>query len=212
MWFVLVNMFTWTHLKWQKRFGILVKKKYPNITNRTRVVVFFYPSVHNTRVNKLIFKLASSACPPPLSASLSSRQTTGAFTMSAYKTLLYCAKHRNLWTSVLRNVTTWSPVGAAFNAKPHKRQGLWENNVVRVCCNDAVCGPPGGVSPRLSSAFRVCLGCPSWAVPQVSRWPHRQRYAKPICCWRKPVRALRGLKRSQLLTSCQTVCAKWPTW
>uniref|UniRef100_A0A8C9Z562 Mitochondrial intermediate peptidase n=1 Tax=Sander lucioperca TaxID=283035 RepID=A0A8C9Z562_SANLU len=36
---------------------------------------------------------------------------------------------RSLWTHVRRNVTTWSPVGAAFNAKPHRRLNLIEKNV-----------------------------------------------------------------------------------
>ncbi|KAM7413409.1 hypothetical protein PAMA_020682 [Pampus argenteus] len=45
--------------------------------------------------------------------------------MSACERLLYfTVKGRSLWTHVRRNVTTWSPVGAAFNAKPHKRLDL----------------------------------------------------------------------------------------
>uniref|UniRef100_A0A4W6D3S7 Mitochondrial intermediate peptidase n=1 Tax=Lates calcarifer TaxID=8187 RepID=A0A4W6D3S7_LATCA len=43
--------------------------------------------------------------------------------------LLYFVKHRNLWTHVRRNVTTWSPVGAAFNAKPLRRLDLFEKSV-----------------------------------------------------------------------------------
>ncbi|GAA6218270.1 mitochondrial intermediate peptidase [Lates japonicus] len=49
--------------------------------------------------------------------------------MSACKRLLYFVKHRNLWTNVRRNVTTWSPVGAAFNAKPLRRLDLFEKSV-----------------------------------------------------------------------------------
>ncbi|KAK9520653.1 hypothetical protein VZT92_020524 [Zoarces viviparus] len=49
--------------------------------------------------------------------------------MSACKRLLYVVKHRSLWTHVRRNVTTWSPVGAAFNAKHQKRPNLFEKNV-----------------------------------------------------------------------------------
>ncbi|XP_030008437.1 mitochondrial intermediate peptidase [Sphaeramia orbicularis] len=49
--------------------------------------------------------------------------------MSACKRLLYFAKHRSLWTHVRRNVTTWSPVGAAFNARPHRRLDLFEKSV-----------------------------------------------------------------------------------
>uniref|UniRef100_A0AAQ5ZLM1 Peptidase M3A/M3B catalytic domain-containing protein n=1 Tax=Amphiprion ocellaris TaxID=80972 RepID=A0AAQ5ZLM1_AMPOC len=49
--------------------------------------------------------------------------------MSACKRLLYVVKHRSLWAQVRRNVTTWSPVGAAFNAKPHRRLDLFEKNV-----------------------------------------------------------------------------------
>uniref|UniRef100_A0A6Q2YQC0 Mitochondrial intermediate peptidase n=1 Tax=Esox lucius TaxID=8010 RepID=A0A6Q2YQC0_ESOLU len=42
--------------------------------------------------------------------------------MSASKRLLYIANHRVFWTSIWRRkVTTWSPVGAAFNAKPLRR-------------------------------------------------------------------------------------------
>lgn len=49
--------------------------------------------------------------------------------MSACRRLLYLVKHRSLWIHVRRNVTTWSPVGAAFNAKPHRRLDLPEKNV-----------------------------------------------------------------------------------
>lgn len=48
--------------------------------------------------------------------------------MSACKRLLYLVKHRSLWTHVRRNVTTWSPVGAAFNTKPHRRPNLSEKH------------------------------------------------------------------------------------
>uniref|UniRef100_A0A8K9Y0U4 Mitochondrial intermediate peptidase n=1 Tax=Oncorhynchus mykiss TaxID=8022 RepID=A0A8K9Y0U4_ONCMY len=49
--------------------------------------------------------------------------------MSACKRLLYIVKHRGIWPSIWRrNVTTWSPVGAAFNAKPHRRLELFEKN------------------------------------------------------------------------------------
>ncbi|XP_070825976.1 mitochondrial intermediate peptidase-like [Chaetodon trifascialis] len=48
--------------------------------------------------------------------------------MSACKRLLYFVKHRSLWTHVRRNVTTWSPVGAAFNAKTQRRLNLFEKN------------------------------------------------------------------------------------
>uniref|UniRef100_A0A3B4A0D6 Mitochondrial intermediate peptidase n=1 Tax=Periophthalmus magnuspinnatus TaxID=409849 RepID=A0A3B4A0D6_9GOBI len=49
--------------------------------------------------------------------------------MSAGIRLLFLVKHsRFLWTHVGRSVTTWSPVGAAFNAKPHRRIDLFEKN------------------------------------------------------------------------------------
>ncbi|XP_044057554.1 mitochondrial intermediate peptidase-like [Siniperca chuatsi] len=48
--------------------------------------------------------------------------------MSACKRLLYVVKHRSLWTHVRRNVTTWSPVGAAFNTKTQRRLNLFEKN------------------------------------------------------------------------------------
>ncbi|XP_045930248.1 mitochondrial intermediate peptidase-like [Micropterus dolomieu] len=48
--------------------------------------------------------------------------------MSACKRLLYVVKHRSLWTHVRRNVTTWSPVGAAFNAQTQRRLNLFEKN------------------------------------------------------------------------------------
>lgn len=38
-------------------------------------------------------------------------------------------KNRTLWTHVRRKVTTWSPVGAAFNAKPLRRLDLFGKNV-----------------------------------------------------------------------------------
>ncbi|KAG8002139.1 Mitochondrial intermediate peptidase [Nibea albiflora] len=46
--------------------------------------------------------------------------------MSASKRLLHFVKHRTLWTHVRRNVTTWSPVGAAFNAKTQRRLKMFE--------------------------------------------------------------------------------------
>ncbi|XP_062241415.1 mitochondrial intermediate peptidase-like [Platichthys flesus] len=49
--------------------------------------------------------------------------------MSTFKRLLYFVKHRSLWTSVRRHVTTWSPVGAAFNAKPVRRPEMLGKSV-----------------------------------------------------------------------------------
>lgn len=60
--------------------------------------------------------------------------------MSACKRLIYFVKHRSLWTHVRRNVTAWSPVGAAFNAKPHRRLDLFEKSVVSICSNVFVFG------------------------------------------------------------------------
>uniref|UniRef100_A0A3B5R269 Mitochondrial intermediate peptidase n=1 Tax=Xiphophorus maculatus TaxID=8083 RepID=A0A3B5R269_XIPMA len=48
--------------------------------------------------------------------------------MSASQRLLHLVKYRSLWTHVRRKVTTWSPVGAAFNAKPFRRLDLVEKN------------------------------------------------------------------------------------
>uniref|UniRef100_A0A672IDV7 Mitochondrial intermediate peptidase n=1 Tax=Salarias fasciatus TaxID=181472 RepID=A0A672IDV7_SALFA len=48
--------------------------------------------------------------------------------MSACRRLFYLVKHRSLWIHLRRNVTTWSPVGAAFNTKPHRRLDLLEKN------------------------------------------------------------------------------------
>ncbi|KAG7479944.1 mitochondrial intermediate peptidase [Solea senegalensis] len=49
--------------------------------------------------------------------------------MSPCQRLLSFVKHRSLWTHVHRNVTTWSPVGAAFNARPTRRVDLFEKSV-----------------------------------------------------------------------------------
>ncbi|XP_046891396.1 mitochondrial intermediate peptidase-like [Hypomesus transpacificus] len=50
--------------------------------------------------------------------------------MLACKRLLCILKHRQIWTSVMwRNVTNWSPVGSAFNTRPHKKFELFEKNV-----------------------------------------------------------------------------------
>uniref|UniRef100_A0A3Q2ZBY4 Mitochondrial intermediate peptidase n=1 Tax=Kryptolebias marmoratus TaxID=37003 RepID=A0A3Q2ZBY4_KRYMA len=48
--------------------------------------------------------------------------------MSACRGLVHLVKHRCPWTRFRRHVTTWSPVGAAFNAKPHRRLDLSEKN------------------------------------------------------------------------------------
>uniref|UniRef100_A0A669E6L1 Mitochondrial intermediate peptidase n=1 Tax=Oreochromis niloticus TaxID=8128 RepID=A0A669E6L1_ORENI len=49
--------------------------------------------------------------------------------MSACRRMLYLVKHRSLLTHVRRNLTTWSPVGAAFNARPHRKLDLFQKNV-----------------------------------------------------------------------------------
>lgn len=49
--------------------------------------------------------------------------------MSACRRMLYLVKHRSLLTYVRRNLTTWSPVGAAFNARPHRKLDLFQKNV-----------------------------------------------------------------------------------
>lgn len=50
--------------------------------------------------------------------------------MSACKRLVCLVKQRSLWAPTRRNVSTWSPVGTAFNARPHKRQDFFEKSVV----------------------------------------------------------------------------------
>ncbi|XP_030599761.1 mitochondrial intermediate peptidase [Archocentrus centrarchus] len=49
--------------------------------------------------------------------------------MSACRRLLHLVKHRSLLTHVRKRLTTWSPVGAAFNARPHRKLDLFEKNV-----------------------------------------------------------------------------------
>ncbi|XP_034023957.1 mitochondrial intermediate peptidase-like [Thalassophryne amazonica] len=49
--------------------------------------------------------------------------------MSVCKKLLDFVKRRSLWAHVGRNVTTWSPVGAAFNSKLHRKLDLFDKNV-----------------------------------------------------------------------------------
>ncbi|XP_004544054.2 mitochondrial intermediate peptidase [Maylandia zebra] len=49
--------------------------------------------------------------------------------MSACRRMFYLVKHRSLLTYVRRNLTTWSPVGAAFNARPHRKLDLLQKNV-----------------------------------------------------------------------------------
>ncbi|XP_075906076.1 mitochondrial intermediate peptidase-like [Nelusetta ayraudi] len=46
--------------------------------------------------------------------------------MSSSGRLLYFVKSRSLWTHFSRRVTTWSPVGAAFNTKTHRKLNLFE--------------------------------------------------------------------------------------
>lgn len=85
--------------------------------------------------------------------------------MSACGRLLYFVKHRGLLTLARRNVTTWSPVGAAFNARTHRRSNLFEKNVVCICFNVSVLlvepmsaqpssYPPCGVCPPAPGAVR----------------------------------------------------------
>ncbi|XP_053728502.1 mitochondrial intermediate peptidase-like isoform X1 [Synchiropus splendidus] len=49
--------------------------------------------------------------------------------MAACKMLLSLKKTRSLFSRFGRHVTTWSPVGAAFNVKPHKRLDIVEKTV-----------------------------------------------------------------------------------
>ncbi|XP_022624589.1 mitochondrial intermediate peptidase [Seriola dumerili] len=86
--------------------------------------------------------------------------------MSACKRLLYFVKHRSLWTHVRRNVTTWSPVGAAFNAKPVRRPDLFEKSVGLFGVPELSC--PAGFQAATKAALkntellvqRAC-SCPS---------------------------------------------------
>ncbi|XP_033953903.1 mitochondrial intermediate peptidase-like [Pseudochaenichthys georgianus] len=72
--------------------------------------------------------------------------------MSSCTRLLYFVKHRSLWTHVRRNVTTWSPVGAAFNAKPQRRQNLVEKNVGLFGVSELSC--PAGFQAATETALR----------------------------------------------------------
>ncbi|ROL49965.1 Mitochondrial intermediate peptidase [Anabarilius grahami] len=49
--------------------------------------------------------------------------------MSAYRPLLRLLRHGTAAARVCRTVTTWSPVGAAFNAKVQRRLDLFQQNV-----------------------------------------------------------------------------------
>lgn len=53
--------------------------------------------------------------------------------MSSSGRLLYFVKSRSLWTHFSRRVTTWSPVGAAFNTKTHRKLNLFEKKGVCIC-------------------------------------------------------------------------------
>ncbi|KAM6987943.1 mitochondrial intermediate peptidase-like [Tautogolabrus adspersus] len=48
--------------------------------------------------------------------------------MSAYKRLLNIVKHKSPWDQLRKNLTTWAPVGAAFNAKTQRKFNLLEKN------------------------------------------------------------------------------------
>ncbi|KAM8904010.1 mitochondrial intermediate peptidase-like [Spinachia spinachia] len=86
--------------------------------------------------------------------------------MSACRSLLPFVKHRSLWTHVRRNVTTWSPVGAAFNGKHHKRLNVFEKNVGLFGVPELSC--PAGFQAATESALkdtrrlvqRACSGPP----------------------------------------------------
>lgn len=65
--------------------------------------------------------------------------------------LIHLLKHRRFLTHVGRNVTTWSPVGAAFNTKTQRRLNLMEKNGV------CLLFPP-------SSMFKVSLAKVSWTL------------------------------------------------
>uniref|UniRef100_A0A3Q2D239 Mitochondrial intermediate peptidase n=1 Tax=Cyprinodon variegatus TaxID=28743 RepID=A0A3Q2D239_CYPVA len=72
--------------------------------------------------------------------------------MSATHKLLHLVKFRCLWTNVRRKVTTWSPVGAAFNVKPLKRLELFEKNVGLFGVPELSC--PAGFQVATQTALR----------------------------------------------------------
>lgn len=149
--------------------------------------------------------------------------------MSASQRLLRLVKYRSLWTHVRRKVTTWSPVGAAFNAKPFRRLDLVEKNVVctfftsspavftNVCRNQqkrTFFGDHNDIFPVVLCVrvTRVCLGCQSSAVLKVSRQPLRQPWKTLSSCCTEPAPALQEWRQWSISTNCQMGCAKWLIW
>lgn len=157
--------------------------------------------------------------------------------MSACKKLLYLVKHRSLWTHVRRKVTTWSPVGAAFNAKPHRRLDLFEKSVVRICAiyfylATTLLHLALQLQRKLMLieiciklllwwwhswfvwplVYRVCLECQSWVVLQASRLPQSELSKTLSIWWKTFVTVLQGLRLLRLLTSCQMVYVRWLIW
>ncbi|KAM4589784.1 mitochondrial intermediate peptidase-like [Fundulus diaphanus] len=72
--------------------------------------------------------------------------------MSASQRLLHLVKYRSLWTHARRKVTTWSPVGAAFNVKPRRRLELLEKNVGLFGLPELSC--PAGFQAATETALR----------------------------------------------------------
>uniref|UniRef100_A0A8C5G0Q9 Mitochondrial intermediate peptidase n=1 Tax=Gouania willdenowi TaxID=441366 RepID=A0A8C5G0Q9_GOUWI len=74
--------------------------------------------------------------------------------MSACKQLVLLVQQRSdcVWRHVRRSVTTWYPVGAAFNSKPHRRLDHFERNVGLFGVPELSC--PSGFQLATQAALR----------------------------------------------------------
>ncbi|XP_055370012.1 mitochondrial intermediate peptidase-like isoform X2 [Betta splendens] len=102
--------------------------------------------------------------------------------MSACKRLLCFVKHKSVWTHVKRNVTTWSPVGAAFNAKPHRRLDRFEKSVGLFGVPELSC--PAGFQVAANRALEdteLLLGKVCTCPPGGETVQHFDRLSDALC-------------------------------
>lgn len=138
--------------------------------------------------------------------------------MSAYRPLLRLLRHGTAAARVCRTVTTWSPVGAAFNAKVQRRLDLFQQNVVRTCLYlclilIAYCLTFNRVKIQtVYVSVRGCLVSQSSAPLRVLRWSRTEPCRRQSSWWRKPAAAPQESRLWRYLINCQTAFAEWQTW
>lgn len=135
--------------------------------------------------------------------------------MSVYRPLVCLFRHGTA-ARAWRTLTTWSPVGAAFNARVHRRLDIFHQNVVRTCLDLSIRNDWSlsfiRVKYKRCCFVRACLESQSSAAWRALRWSRTEPCRRLSSWWRKPAAALQESRPWRYLINCQTACAEWQTW